>query len=82
MVTATSADIQAAREHLNQHGYAVIPNLVDRGTIADLKAGWSRLLAHERNIPSIPAMGRPFPAMTAIAANMAPSSPTRRSLSV
>jgi|GEM_PF-4644142 len=33
MATTTSADVQNALEHLNQHGYAVIPNLVDRATV-------------------------------------------------
>ena len=51
MATATSADVQNARKHLNQHGFTVIPNLMDRAKIADLKARVDRMLAHEREQP-------------------------------
>lgn len=61
MATVTSADIQNAREHLNQHGYAVIPNLVDRATIADLKGRVDRMLAHEREHPFDPGDGPAIP---------------------
>lgn len=57
MGNATSADILKAREHLNKHGYAVIPSVVDRATIADLKARVDRMLAHERQRPFDPGDG-------------------------
>ena len=61
MSISTSPDILAAREHLNQHGYAVIPNLVDRATVVDLKGRVERLLAHEREHPFDPGDGPALP---------------------
>lgn len=69
MATVTSDDIRNVREHFSQLGYAVIPNLVDRATIADLKAGVHRMLANERQHPFVTCDGLQYQAMTATAAN-------------
>ncbi len=61
MITPMTSETVAAREHLNQHGYAVIPNLVDRATIADLKGRVDRLLAYEREHPYDPGDGPTLP---------------------
>jgi hypothetical protein len=61
MSISTSPDILAAREHINQHGYAVIPNLVDRTTVIDLKGRVERLLNHEREHPFDPGDGPALP---------------------
>jgi ectoine hydroxylase-related dioxygenase (phytanoyl-CoA dioxygenase family) len=53
--------VEAARDHLNRHGYAVIENLVDHATITDLKQRVNRLLAHEREHPFDPGDGPALP---------------------
>ncbi len=57
----TAVDTKRVRAHLNEHGYAVVENLVDRATIADLKARVDRLLAHERAHPFDPGDGPALP---------------------
>ena len=61
MTAHHSTDIASAREHLKEHGYAVIPNLIGRDTITDLKARVDRLLAHEREHPFDPGDGPSLP---------------------
>jgi ectoine hydroxylase-related dioxygenase (phytanoyl-CoA dioxygenase family) len=56
-----SVDTAKARAHLKEHGYAVIPDLVDRATVADLKARVDRLLEHERAHPFDPCDGPALP---------------------
>lgn len=54
-------DIGSTRDHLNKHGYAVIRNLIDRKTVADLKARVNRMLAYEREHPFDPGDGPALP---------------------
>ena len=61
MNVVTPIGISSAREHLNTHGYAVIPNLIDRATVADLKARVDQMLAYEREHPCDPGDGPALP---------------------
>lgn len=61
MTAAAPIDIGPARDHLNKHGYAVIENLADRGTVADLKSRVNRMLAYERQHPYDPGDGPALP---------------------
>lgn len=54
-------DIQSARDHLNEHGYAVIENLIDRQTVSRLKARIDSMLAYEREHPFDPGDGPALP---------------------
>lgn len=54
-------DMACLRQHLNEHGYAVIENLVSRETVADLKARVNRMLAYEREHPFDPGDGPALP---------------------
>lgn len=56
-----TVDVAGVRDHLNAHGYAVIENLIDRETVADLKARVDRMLAYEREHPFDPGDGPALP---------------------
>ena len=56
MLTASKVDPIETLAELNANGHVVIPNLVDKAMVTDLRDRVERILAHEREHPADPGM--------------------------
>src|SRR6478752_8097631 len=54
MLTEPKIDPIEALAELNANGHVVIPNLIDKATVTDLRDRVERILAYEREHPSDP----------------------------
>ena len=54
MLTASKVDPSEALAELNANGHVVIPNLIDKAMVADLRERVERILAYEREHPADP----------------------------